>query len=312
MEKAKGKSKKAKVKRQKAVLLIAFFVCFAGNFFAQDVVLTEEEIDFLSLKLKLTEQIRSGHTEQKRNALFIIRNLESAEASRIAIPALRDSEVIVRATAAFSVVFLPADEAAQVLLPLLQDRAELVRREAAYALGKVGNPSAINPLLQILQRDKVLEVRGAAAVAVGQIGDVSAALALMRILRSRPREQEEFIRRSAAKSIGQMAQAAQFQKAETDAPKSLLPEKYKIFQYPRYDYLIENHPVFIEASNVLIQALQNPSEFQDVKREAAYALGAIGAPAALPVLRANFNNPDYYLAEISREAIIKISFKKPE
>jgi HEAT repeat protein len=130
------------------------------------------------------------------------------------------------------------------LLPLLGDKAELVRREAAYALGAVGSPAAVNPLLQILERDKVLEVRGAAAVALGQIGDVSAVPALMRILRNRPREREEFIRRSAAKSIGQIAQAAQFHEITFNAPKSFLPDKYKIFQYPRYEYLIEKHPVF--------------------------------------------------------------------
>jgi HEAT repeat protein len=305
---AGGIMKNAKGKRQKAnvILLFALFVCFAGKSFSQNAVLTQKENDFLLLKSELTEQINRGSAEQKRSALHVIRNLESAEASRIAVPALRDSEIIVRATAAFSVIFLPETEAAAVLLPLLGDKAELVRREAAYALGAVGSPAAVNPLLQILERDKVLEVRGAAAVALGQIGDVSAVPALMRILRNRPREREEFIRRSAAKSIGQIAQAAQFHEITFNAPKSFLPDKYKIFQYPRYEYLIEKHPVFIEAANVLIQTLQNPSGFQD------FALGAIGAPAALPVLRANFNNPDYYLAEISREAVIKISFKQPE
>ncbi len=306
------KKAKVKIKKVKVILLFALSVCFAVNTVAQEAVFTQKEIDFLQFELKLTEQIQRGNTEQKRNALFLIRNLESARASRIAIPALRDSELIVRATAAYSVVFLPEDEAAQVLLPLLQDRAELVRRETAYALGEVGNPIAVNPLLQIFQRDKISEVRGASIVALGKIGDVSAIDALMRILRSRPREQEEFIRRSAAKSIGQIAQAAQFHKVEITTPQSFLPDRYKIFQYPHYEYLIENFPVFLEATNVLIETLQNPREFQDVKREAAFALGAIGTPAALPVLRANFNNPDYYLAEISREAVIKISFNKPE
>lgn len=283
--------------RLKFLILCLFFTV---NFFAQD-----------NLQI-LAEQINRGNTEQKRSALFRIRNLKSAEASRLAVSALRDGEEIVRATAAFSVIFLPEDEAAQVLLPLLQDKSELVRREAAYALGEVGSPLATSPLLQILQKDKKSEVRGAAAVALGQIGDVAATNELMQILRRRPVADEEFVRRSAAKSIGQIAQAAQFQKIKVNTPTSFLPEKYKIFQYPRYQYLIENFPVFLEATNVLIQTLQNPREFQDVKREAAFALGAIGSPAALPVLRSNLDNPDYYLAEISREAVIKISSANPE
>lgn len=239
----------------------------------------------------LAEQINRGSTEQKRNALFQIRNLKSDKASRLAIPALRDSEIIVRATAAFSVIFLPEDEAAQALLPLLGDKSELVRREAAYALGEVGNPSAINPLLQILQKDKILEVRNAAIVALGNIGDVSAVEPLTQILRRNPKPEEEFMRSSAAKSIGQIARS---------------------FEKPRYANLIENFPVFRNANNLLVQVLQNPREAQEVKREAAFALGAIGDESALPVLRANLNNQDYYLAEISKEAIRKISLNKLE
>lgn len=307
MGKVKGKIKKAKI-----VFLFALFVCFAGKSFSQDVMLAQKESDFLLLKSQLAEQINRGNTEQKRNTLFLIRNLESAEASRIAIPALRDTEVIVRATAAFSVVFLPADEAAQVLLPLLQDRAEFVRREAAYALGKVGNPVAVSPLLQILQREKIIEVRGAAAVALGQIGDVSAVEALTQILRRRLREEEEFIRRSAAKSIGQIAQNLQNQEIEVTTPTSFLPEKSEIIKNSQYENLTENFPVFLNANNVLIQTLQNPREFQDVKREAAFALGAVGSVSSLPVLQSNLNNPDNYLAEISKESIRKISVKAQE
>lgn len=260
----------------------------------------------------LAEQINRGSAEQKRDALLQIRRLESEAASRLAVPALHDGEEIVRATAAFSVIYLPEIEAAQNLLPLLRDKSELVRREAAYALGEVGSTSATGALLQILEKDKKREVRGAAAVALGKIGDVSAVEVLIRILSRRLKSEEEFVRRSAAKSIGQIAQAAQFHESTIIAPTSFLPEKYKIFQYPRYEFLIEKFPVFLNATEVLIQTLQNSREFQDAKREAAFALGAIGSPAALPVLRANFDDPDYYLAEISREAVIKISSANPE
>ena len=171
-------------------------MCFAGESLAQN-------LEFLA------EKITRGSTEEKREALRQIRNLETAEASLKAVPALRDSAEIVRATAAFSVIYLPKDEAFSVLLPLLSDKKEIVRREAAYALGKVRNSSAVNPLLQILQKDKITEVRNAAVVALGEIGDVSAVDALTRILQRRPRETDEFTRRSAARSIGQIAQIIQ-------------------------------------------------------------------------------------------------------
>lgn len=287
------------MKKAKVVLLLTIFLCFAGNSFAQNLEIIAEQID-------------RGTIEQKRDTLFQIRNLESAEASRLAIPALKDEAEIVRATAAFSVIFLPEDEAAQVLLPLLQDKSEFVRREAVYALGKVGSPAANNPLLQILQKDKNSEIRNAAVIALGQIGDVSAVTALTQILQRKPKAKEEFTRRSAAKSIGQIAQSLKNQKIELNTPTSFLPEKYKNSENPRYANLIKNFPVFLDANNVLIQTLQNPRELEDVKREAAFALGAIGDESALPVLRANLNNPDYYLAEISAEAISKISLKIPE
>jgi HEAT repeat protein len=222
----------------------------------------------------LADEVRSGNVEVKRSALLEIRNLRSAEASRLAVPALKDSSEIVRATAAFSVIYLPPQEAASVLLPLLDDKSAFVRREAAYALGKVRDISSINRLLQILQKDKILEVRAAAAVALGEIGDASAIDALTQILQKKSKPEEEFLRRSAARSIGQIAENS-----------------------------TEKFPV---AATVLIQTLQNPKEFQDVKREAVFALGKLGEKAAIPVLQANLSSEDYYLAQICREALAKL------
>jgi HEAT repeat protein len=224
----------------------------------------------------LAEKVQNGNIEQKREALFQIRNLESAEASRIAVPALRDASEIVRATAAFSVIFLPRDEAAQALMPLLQDKFELVRREAVYALGKVRDPSSVKQLIGILQKDKILEVRNAAAIALGEIGDAGALDALTQILQQKPSDNEEFLYRSAARSIGQIAQNN----------KSL--------------------PAFRSAVSVLIQILQDRKTQPDVKREAAFALGEIGDKSAIPILEANAGSEDYYLAAICKEALRKL------
>ena len=135
-------------------MLCALSVFTAGNLFAQTLE-------------TLAEQIRSGKSEQKRSALFEIRNRQQEEASRIAVPALKDSDDIVRATAAFSVIYLPKDEAFKALSPNLQDKSEIVRRETASALGKIQNPSAINPLIQTFQKDKSVEVKNACAAALG-------------------------------------------------------------------------------------------------------------------------------------------------
>ncbi|HEX8369113.1 MAG TPA: HEAT repeat domain-containing protein [Pyrinomonadaceae bacterium] len=294
-----------------ARLRFCFFLCalcvLAGNSLAQDSILTREEYEWIPVEASLQKIIKSGNTEQKRDALFQIRNLKIARAARLAVPALSDKSEIVRAAAAQSIVFLPPDEAAQALLPLLRDKSILVRKEAAYALGKTRNSQAVRPLVEIIQRDKIQEVKDAATVALGEIGDVSAIDALTQILQRRPKDEEEFFRRAAARSIGQIAQLIQTGENKTITPENFLPGELKETIKPVYKNLSETFPRFRAALPVLIQALQNPREADDARREAAFALGAIGDEAAVPALRANLNSKDYYLAEISREALQKLS-----
>ena len=276
------------------------FLCFfAGNIFAQNNFET------------FTEIINRGNTEQKRSVLLQIRNLETEAASRTAIPALRDSSEIVRATAAFSVIYLPKDEALQILLPLLGDKNEFVRREAAYALGKVRNPNAIAPLSLVFQKDKIVEVKNAAVVALGEIGDTAAIDFLTQILQRKPKKDDtgnEFLRRSAARSIGQVAQIIQTGKIQVFTPNDFLPDKFVLFTPPNFIYLSRNNPVFLNANNILIKTLQNTREAADTRREAAFALGAIGEESAIAVLQLFLNDEDYYLARIAKESIREIQF----
>lgn len=274
------------------LVFLCVFCLFAGNSYAQN-------LDFLA------EQIKRGNTEQKREALRLIRNLDSETASRLAVPALRDSSEIVRATAASSVIFLPDDEAFTALSPLLNDKKELVRREAAYALGAVRNSNSVAALLQVYRKDKIADVRNAAIVALGEIGDASAIETLTQILRGKPRKNDQaddFLRRAAARSIGQIAQFIQ-----TGTTKVVTPQTFSTGQSaPKFPRLAERFPIFQPAVTVLINVLQNADESGDAEREASFALGEIGDASAIPALRANLNNPDYYLAEISRQALRKI------
>jgi len=264
---------------------------------------------FAQTNENLAEQIRSGNSEQRRSALFEIRNRRLEEASRMAIPALRDSNEIVRATAAFSVIYLPKDEAFNALIPNLSDKSEIVRRETAYALGKIQNSSAINPLIQIFQnkKEKSIEVKNACVVALGEIGDASAIDALTQILRQKPEADNDFLRRSAARSIGQIAQIIQIKESYTVTPESFLPEKYKLFTIEKYQNLTAKFSQFSQSVPVLTQVLQNPKESGDARREAAFALGAIGDVSASTVLQNALNSKDYYLSEICKESLKKLS-----
>jgi HEAT repeat protein len=272
---------------------------FAGNSLAQDVD-------------ALQRTILSGTSEQKRDALYEIKKIATEPASRIAVPALRDPDVMVRSTAASAVVYLPAQEAVPLLHPLLSDKQEFVRREAAYALGSVGDAHATPLLIDRLLKDKIIEVRGAAAVALGQIGDPSAIEALAGILRKRPSDDTEFLRRSAARSIGQIAMSRQAGGTRTITPQNFLPAKFKELPASLADLTqaraekVDFADDFRDALAVLSRVISSPSEALDVRREAAFAIGMIGNPASIGVLTKYSTDVDPYLAEICREALIKL------
>jgi HEAT repeat protein len=229
--------------------------------------------------------LTSNDTEAKRTVLLQIRSLHNEDASRAAVIALRDRNEIVRATAASSILFLPRTEAVSVLLPLLSDKKPFVRTEATYALGAVGDVSAVSSLIKTLQNDRSIESRSAAAIALGRIGDESSIDPLVSVLSKTRSENNEFLRRSAARSIGQLAEGAAYQGRK--------------------------NPVnYFTAVFVLLDILNNRKEADDIRREAAAALGWIGNHAALPALRAKLNSVDNYLADNCRQAIARIEAQK--
>ena len=252
----------------------------------------------------LRNKIANGSIEDKRNALFEIRNLRTAEASRIAVPALSDPDAIVRATAVASIGFLPETEVAVYLRPLLSDKDALVRREAAYSLKYDRTGIDTNVLVKLLLEDKVMEVRTAAAVALGS-GDGFAVEPLARVLAKKPRDDDEFLRRSAARSIGRIAQIIRTGEERVDTPKSFLPDKYKD-KKPAAEPVTGSVMSFRAALPILVRVLSNERESDDTRREAAFALGAIGDISAKAALSEHLNSADNYLAEICKEALLKI------
>lgn len=283
-----------KIQSSKVILLLAILFCFASNIFSQDFT-------------DLAEKLKNGSTEEKREALFQIRNLQTIEASQIAIPALQDKNEIVRVTAVSSVIFLPPDEAARFLLPLLKDKSVFVRKETALALGKTRSISAVQSLLEILERDKVIEVKTFAAIALGEIGDVSAINGLLKILRRKIKNEEDFLRRSASRSIGQIAQIQQVKVSYTVTPESLLPEKYDTIVNLKFSNLAEKLPIFQQVIPDLLKVLQNPKEADDVRRETAFTLGTIGDQSVIGILQSNLSSKDYYLVEICKEGLVKLT-----
>ncbi len=252
----------------------------------------------------LENAIRAGSSEEKRTALSDLRNLRTAEASRIAAVALSDPDAAVRATAAMSVVSLPKDEAVAALTPNLSDKEAFVRAEAASALGVVRSALAIGPLTEAINQDDSLAVRGAALRALGDIGDAAAVAALTEFLRTKPKESNAFERRSAARSIGRIAQTIQSGGYDVTTPESFLPPKYKTRRELRD--LEAAYPDFGDAVTVLKMIVAGKRDTADTRREAAYALGSI-SKNSVAFLENCALSPDTYLSEICREGVLRAS-----
>jgi HEAT repeat protein len=288
----------ARAKTQIVAALILFLLAcatFTKTTFSQNPVNFEEFV----------KKLASGSVEEKRDVLYAIRNIQTEEASRIAIPALTDISEIVRATAVASVAFIEKDKVSAILTPLLNDPSNFVRRETAYALGGVRSADSVNSLINLQQYDKDLEVRTAAAIALGQIGEIYAVKSLTEILETKPKLSETFLRRSAALSIGQIARNLQFREFAKSEPASIFDESNWAARNPKYVDLTRM-PEFKLASIALIKMLQNEKDTYDAKREAAFALGEISDPNALAALQNLMNTDDIYLAEISAKSSKKL------
>ena len=235
------------------------------------------------LQLKIERQLvrlNSAEQEERRDAVSQLGAMHHADASRVAVFAMKDPSASVRATAASSILSLPGNESVTNLIPLLSDKDEFVRREAAYALGKTHSNNAVGPLIDRLLTDKEDAVRGAAAVALGEISDVTAVAALAAVVSSQAgvagskknqkskKEKNPFVLRAAARSLGQIGSPG--------------------------------------AVPALIAVLQDEKADDDVRRESAAALGLIGDRSSLPALQTVLTARDPYLSMAAHEAVQKI------
>jgi len=247
----------------------------AGQATARHLIAGQSDAQLTPIQREIERQRRrlnSADIEERRDALMRLGSLKRPDASRVAAVGLSDVAPIVRVTAMHAIRSLPQAEAATLLIPLLPDKLEFVRREAAYALGETHSRTAVAPLVNVLLTDKEAGVRGAAAVALGEIRDESAVQPLSQVLAGRNEKKKkaktgenQFVMRAAARSLGQIRSRS--------------------------------------GVDVLIATLANDANDNDVRREAATALGLIGDPSAGPALQAAFASSDPYLSEAAREAL---------
>jgi HEAT repeat protein len=262
-----------------AVVLGCSVLPIARTAHGADADVVQDRLSRTPLQMEVEKQrmrLSSAEVEERRDAITRLGSMRHPHASRAALAGLSDATAIVRATSAAAILSLPAEESAASLIPLLNDKDEFVRREAAYALGATRSRTAVPPLIERLAKDKKDEVRGAAAVALGQISDVASVSALSAVLspttspkgKKPKQEQNPFLLRSAARSLGQIGSRA--------------------------------------ALPILIVTLQDEKRDDDIRREAAIALGEIGDAAALPALDGAMTSRDPHLSQAAHQAIRKI------
>lgn len=266
-----------------ALSVIFLFACAPLIILAQEGASDLSALTPLQLEIqKQRRRLNSSEAEERRDAVMRLGWLKRPESARAAAGALNDSAAIVRATAARSVLALPGDEAAALLLPRLQDRDAFVRQETAYALGETRSRQAVPELVALLTKEKEDGVRGAVAVALGQIGDETAVVPLAELLgrrvpasgiinrvRRKKKDENEFVRRAAAHSLGQIRSRA--------------------------------------AVPALVAVLEDERAPDDVRREAAISLGLIGDASASTALRAVLDSRDPYLSRAAHEALNRLA-----
>ena len=138
----------------------------------------------------LMETLESGNDELVVNALLSIGRIAAPETSRQVLVELmvKHHNADVRANAALALAQVcGAGDAALVLGPLmsaLSDTNPTVRLHVVKALGRLGDRSALGPLLERLRRDDTPLVRACAAKELGDFGDFVAVPPLIEGLQS--------------------------------------------------------------------------------------------------------------------------------
>jgi hypothetical protein len=138
----------------------------------------------------------------RRVLVTAMRRAVSALARYWVLQGLRDSDPVVRATAATTAPWLPGHaDVRRALLARLEDPVPLVQAEAARALGVLAVPAALGPLEGLLDASDV-SVRLEALSALERL-DVSAAAMAVRRRPSLMRDQSAAVRRNVRRILGE-------------------------------------------------------------------------------------------------------------
>jgi HEAT repeat protein len=238
----------------------------------------------------LLARLASGNEEQRIDSIVRIGaflrdepgSIETSVIKSLSDALQRDSSPVVRALAARAMEICAGNrndgqnnEVVEALLAALGKERELaVRKAIIYALAYYPQPQVTSTLIPLL-KNKHSELRASAAYALAENGDPASAQALAEVLRRNGKDEDAFARSQAARGLGRVG-----------GPESI---------------------------DLLTNALSNDRS-QDVRREAALALGRIATPQDTKTIEALRNatlSNDPYLVSAAEDAIASINSRNP-
>lgn len=213
-------------------------------------------------------------------------------------------------------------ESVPTLIRLLKDDDELVRTEAAGALGELGGPQAVEPLIELVRRPGHGYDECGAIEALGKLGDPRAIVTLLEFLaslqetpeRSRHTTQAWYRATDAVYGLPPSVTLPEFIKALKHANAKVRGVALTLLS----DLLhgVGNHALAAkdvatirEHMDALLATLADAD--RDVRRSGAAPLGTLDDPRALPALqRAAKNDPDERVRMAAQTAVNMIEQKQ--
>jgi len=126
--------------------------------------------------------LAQGETQERQQAAIALSRLKDERLLAPLLAALKDADSTVRANAAAGLGHNEASDAVEPLIALLQSDAEdIVRERAATALAQIGDPRAIDPLIDALD-ERGTWVRNRIAYVLGASRDSRAVEPLLELL----------------------------------------------------------------------------------------------------------------------------------
>jgi len=267
----------------------------------------------------IIKMLKEGETKEEREgAATALGELKNVKAVPNLITALKDVNPDVRESAAEAIGKIgeanPGNkevlEAITALLNALKDKFDYVQKRVAEAIGKIGvNYEQFETILRMLKKGETSEERHGAAIALGALENLKAIPALITALK----DKFEYVRRSAAEAIREIAEANPGNKEVLEAIPALitaLKDKDSDVRWVAAE-AIGKIGVNDEQFETIVRMLKE-GETKEERYGAVRALSELKNVKTIPALITALKDKDSDVRWVAAEAIGKISEKLVE